>query len=161
MPGAKAAFPPDLYRSSCRRLALQDTLTRLFGRQAMRFSFQAKGSGHSGLISISRCGQEVLERTACRVDPTNGSILLRLEVGFPANGRIVNARELEKFFLTICPSVRDLLCCIPIWRLIGCRKRRTWRGSSIFGRCSQRWAFEPLMQVKAYCRVNPAFLPGP
>ena len=104
VPGAKAAFPPDLYRSSCRRLALQDTLTRLFGRQAMRFSFQAKGSGHSGLISISRCGQEVLERTACRVDPTNGSILLRLEVGFPANGRIVNARELEKILFDYLPQ---------------------------------------------------------
>lgn len=104
VPGAKAAFPPDLYRSSCRRLALQDALTRLFGRQAMRFSFQAKGSGHSGLISISRCGQEVLERTACRVDPTNGSILLRLEVGFPANGRIVNARELEKILFDYLPQ---------------------------------------------------------
>lgn len=104
VPGAKAAFPPDLYRSSCRRLALQDALTRLFGRQAMRFSFQAKGSGHSGLISISRCGQEVLERTACRVDPTNGSILLRLEVGFPANGRTVNARELEKILFDYLPQ---------------------------------------------------------
>ncbi len=104
VPGAKAAFPPDLYRRSCRRLALQDALTRLFGRQAMRFSFQAKGSGHSGLISISRCGQEVLERTACRVDPTNGSILLRLEVGFPANGRTVNARELEKILFDYLPQ---------------------------------------------------------
>lgn len=46
-------------------------------------SFQAKGSGHSGLISISRCGQEVLERTACALDPEHGDLLLRLEVASP------------------------------------------------------------------------------
>ena len=51
----------------CKRIALQDHLTRLFSAQTERFSFQAKGSGKSGLISISRCGQEVLERSACEI----------------------------------------------------------------------------------------------
>ena len=102
--GKTAAFPPDLYQTPCRRVALQDQLTRRFGREAADASFQARGSGHSGLISVSRCGQEVLERTACRIDPKTGNVLLRLEIGFPANGRTINAGELEKILFTLLPQ---------------------------------------------------------
>ena len=35
---------------------------------------QRDGSGKSGLIAVSRPGQEVLERTACSVDPASGDI---------------------------------------------------------------------------------------
>ncbi|HIZ84198.1 MAG TPA: ABC-ATPase domain-containing protein [Firmicutes bacterium] len=101
--GRTAAFPPSLWGQPCRRIALQDELTRQFGRQAARISFQAKGSGHSGLVAVSRCGQEVLERTACRIDPESGEVLLRLEVGFPAAGRTINARELEKILFDLLP----------------------------------------------------------
>ena len=101
--GRQAGFPKELYRLPCQRIALQDALIRRFGRLAGQASFQAKGSGHSGLISISRCGQEVLERTACQLDPSTGSITLRLEVGFPANGRTINARELEKILFDLLP----------------------------------------------------------
>ena len=94
--GKRAAFPPELYRTSCRRVAIQDALIRRFGRLAAGASGQARGSGHSGLIALSRCGQEVLERTACTLNPDSGDVLLRLEVGFPANGRTINARELEQ-----------------------------------------------------------------
>ena len=94
--GKWAAFPPELYRTSCRRVAIQDALIRRFGRLAAGASGQARGSGHSGLIALSRCGQEVLERTACTLNPDSGDVLLRLEVGFPANGRTINARELER-----------------------------------------------------------------
>ena len=101
--GRTAEFPPELYRLPCQRIALQDELTRQFGRQAAQVSFQARGSGQSGLISVSRCGQEVLERTACSLDPQSGGLLLRLEVGFPANGRTINARELEKILFDFLP----------------------------------------------------------
>ena len=101
--GRQAGFPAQLYRLPCQRIALQDELTRQFGRLANQSSFQAKGSGHSGLISISRCGQEVLERTACQLNPNTGEIVLRLEVGFPANGRTINARELEKILFDLLP----------------------------------------------------------
>ncbi len=102
--GKIAGFPRALYQSPCQRIALQDTLTRYFGRYAGQASFQAKGSGHSGLISVSRCGQQVLERTACCLDPESGNLVLRLEVGFPANGRTINARELEKILFQLLPQ---------------------------------------------------------
>ena len=105
--GRAAGFPPELCDRPHRRIALQDQLTRRFGAAAERFSFQAKGSGQSGLIAVSRCGQEVLERTACRLDPKSGDVLMRFEVGFPANGRTVNAGELGKILFDFLPKCAE------------------------------------------------------
>lgn len=102
--GRTAGFPQELYGGDHQRIALQDELTRQFGRRAEQFAFKAKGSGKSGLISVSRCTQEVLERTACRIDPKSGDIVLRMEIGFPANGRTINARELEKILFDFVPE---------------------------------------------------------
>ena len=102
--GKTAGFPQELYKGDHQRIALQDELTRQFGRRAEQFAFKAKGSGKSGLISVSRCGQEVLERTACTMDPSTGDIVLRMEIGFPANGRTINARELEKILFDFVPE---------------------------------------------------------
>ena len=89
----KASFPAFCFASSITRIALQDFLTRKFEEQISAYSFRAKGSGKSGLLSITRCGQEILERTACQI--TEEDIILRFTVGFPANGRTINAPELE------------------------------------------------------------------
>ena len=105
--GRAAGFPPELYDRPHRRIALQDQLTRRFGAAAERFSFQAKGSGQSGLIAVSRCDQEVLERTACRLDPKSGDVLMRFQVGFPANGRTVNAGELGKILFDFLPKCAE------------------------------------------------------
>ena len=100
---AQAGFPEEYYRTSYRRIALQDYLTRQFGKAVSAFLFQAKGSGKSGLISISRCGQEVLERTAFEME--GGNFLVRFEVGFPANGRTINAFELKKILFDYLPEI--------------------------------------------------------
>lgn len=102
--GKVAGFPIELYKDRHQRTALQDELTRQFGRRAEQFAFKAKGSGKSGLISVSRCHQEVLERTACQMDPGTGNLILRMEIGFPANGRTINARELEKILFDFVPE---------------------------------------------------------
>lgn len=104
VPGKQAGFSEASYQKKWRRIALQDTLIRQFYQMAESFSFQAKGSGKSGLISVSRCGQEILERSACEIEEKSGTIHFRLEVGFPANGRTVNARELEKILFTFLPK---------------------------------------------------------
>ncbi|MDE6387542.1 MAG: ABC-ATPase domain-containing protein [Lachnospiraceae bacterium] len=98
----KAGFPAQYYDTPAKRVTLQDHLTRLFGRWVSGGSFQAKGSGKSGLMTVSRCGQQVLERTAMRV--SDGDVTLRFEAGFPANGRTINARELEKMLFDILPD---------------------------------------------------------
>ena len=98
----RAAFPTAFYNTFEKRVTLQDHLTRLFAREVSGGSFQAKGSGKSGLLSVSRCGQQVLERTALKVK--EGNLTLRFEAGFPANGRTINARELEKMLFDILPD---------------------------------------------------------
>ena len=106
----QAGFPQELYHSPETRIALQDHLIRLFHREIDRFNFRAKGSGKSGLISISHCRQEVLDRTACQIQPETGEVRIRLEVGFPANGRTINSTELTRIlfeFLPVC--VRESL----------------------------------------------------
>lgn len=98
-----AGFPSAYYAAKWNQTALEDYLIRRFHKQADRFCFQAKGSGKSGIITVSRCGQEVLERTACEI--TSDGVIVRFEVGFPANGRTINATELEKIlfdFLPVC-----------------------------------------------------------
>ncbi len=97
-----AGFPKEYYASRCRKIALQDLLIRTFGAEAGKYSFQAKGSGKSGLISVSRCGQEILERSACEITP-NGEVIFRLHVGFPANGRTINAGELIRILFQFLP----------------------------------------------------------
>ena len=104
VPGKTAGFPQGLYQKKCRQIALQDYLIRQFYKQCEKYSFKAKGSGKSGLISVTRCGQEILERSACKVFPESGNVTLRFEVGFPANGRTINARELIKILFEFLPA---------------------------------------------------------
>lgn len=96
-----AGFPALCWRSPENRTALEDYLLRRFGRQADRFSRQARGSGKSGVLSVTRPGQEVLQRTDCQIRA--GAVTVRFEVGFPANGRTINARELEKILFDFIP----------------------------------------------------------
>lgn len=102
VPMAKAGFPKEYIGEKIKRITFQDHLTRLFAHEIKGGSFIAKGSGKSGLLAVSRCGQEVLERTACRADEKK--VIVRFEAGFPANGRSVNAGELEKILFRILPD---------------------------------------------------------
>lgn len=113
--GKSAGFSQELYRLKCQKTALEDFLLREMGRRLQQVSFRAKGSGKSGLMSVSVLGQEVLERSGCQVNPENGDIVLRMEIGFPANGRTINARELEKIlfeFLPKCVSKSLFYCAL-------------------------------------------------
>ena len=97
-----AAFPEYAMKNTRTRTALADELLRTFAAQINHFTFKAKGSGKSGLISVTHCGQEILTRTACEVNEKE--ITARFAVGFPANGRTINARELEKILFTYLPE---------------------------------------------------------
>lgn len=102
--GRSAGFPASFYDTKYKQVALCDHLTRLFYQALSKISFRAKGSGKSDLFSVSKCGQQVLERTACTIDPSNGDISVHFEAGFPANGRTVNARELDKMLFRLLPD---------------------------------------------------------
>lgn len=102
--GSKGAFPKGSYDTKEKKTALEDFLLRSFGKQLAAFNRVAKGSGKSGTVTVTRPGQEILERTACLVDSATGSIKIRLHVGFPANGRTINSRELMKILFDFLPK---------------------------------------------------------
>lgn len=102
VPARKAAFPIQLLDQPYKRTAAADYVLRAFSRAIGRFAFKADGSGKSGLIGVTRPGQEVLSRTACEF--TKDGLLVRFEVGFPAAGRTVLAGELEKILFDYLPK---------------------------------------------------------
>lgn len=104
IPSVKAAFPRDLYDNEEKKVALEDQLLRLFAGELRKYSFKAKGSGKSGFMGAVMPGPEVLKRTGCEIS-CKGAVLVRFEVGFPANGRRINSRELEKMLVQFVPEV--------------------------------------------------------
>lgn len=98
----EAGFPEFTCQDDLTRTALADELLRTFGEEIRKYTYKAKGSGKSGQISVTSCGQEVLKRTACEVGERE--IVARFSVGFPANGRTIHARELEKILFEYLPA---------------------------------------------------------
>lgn len=103
LPLKKAGFPERYLEKRHTKTALEDLILRSFSKALDQYSFKAKGSGKSGLISTSRPGPEIMRRTA--VEFNNIALLVRFEVGFPANGRTINAQELEKILLEFLPQI--------------------------------------------------------
>ncbi|MCZ0902094.1 ATPase, partial [Microcoleus sp. HI-ES] len=58
-----AQIPRELFNSRSREIALRDYLTRQFDQAAHSISSK-RGTGKSGMIAVTRFGQEVLERTS-------------------------------------------------------------------------------------------------
>lgn len=128
VPMEAAAWPSDLYRSRARHLALADFLTRRVqrniedgrgpreesasgprprGRHDRRGGrgSTGRGSGKSGLIQIDVGGQEVLERSALQLG--EGFVEARIEVGLPAAGRRVLARQAESLLCETLPELAE------------------------------------------------------
>lgn len=98
-----AKFPGELFDEKYKNIAFCDFLTRLFSRNIYKHGEKIFGSGKSGLIEISRCPQEILERTSIVID--KDKIEARFYVGFPARGRSVLANELEKILFNVVPNI--------------------------------------------------------
>lgn len=99
----ESKFPKELITIKYKNIAVSDFLVRLFSKNIRKYGEKIFGSGKSGLIEISRAGQEILERTAIIID--SEKIEARFYVGFPAKGRSVLAKELEKILFNVIPKV--------------------------------------------------------
>ena len=100
-----AKFPGELFDEKYKRIAVCDFINRLFSKNIYKYTEKISGSGKSGLIEISKCGQQILERTSVVIN--NKDIEVRFYVGFPAKGRSVLAKELEKILFSIIPQIVD------------------------------------------------------
>lgn len=98
-----AKIPLELVDKSHKKVAVCDFLTRLFSSNIFKYGEKVFGSGKSGLIEISRCPEQILERTSIIID--KDKVEARFYVGFPARGRSVLAKELEKILFNIVPNV--------------------------------------------------------
>ncbi|MBK5239999.1 ABC-ATPase domain-containing protein [Clostridium sp.] len=112
-----AEFPKELFDNKNKNTAVADYLTREFYSNINRCSTKVFGSGKSGLIAISRCPQEILTRTSIIID--NDKIEARFYVGFPARGRSVLSRELEKILYNVIPNIVENTL---IYKNINCEK---------------------------------------
>jgi predicted ABC-class ATPase len=100
---AEAQLPASLFRTPVRRTAFADYLARRFDRAIGRPGPGRRGSGKSGLISVDAGGQQVLERTAVRLD--TGWVEVRLEAGLPAAGRRVLGSEAAEMLCRELPEI--------------------------------------------------------
>lgn len=98
-----AKFPKELIDNKGRNIAVSDYLTREFYFNINKFSEKIFGSGKSGLIAISKCPREILERTSIIID--EDKVEARFYVGFPARGRSVLSNELVKILYNVIPNI--------------------------------------------------------
>lgn len=96
-------FPKNLFDEKYKKITICDFLTRLFSKNIYKYGEKVFGSGKSGLIEISKCSQQVIERTSIIIN--NEKIEARFYVGFPERGRSVLSKELEKILFNIIPNI--------------------------------------------------------
>jgi predicted ABC-class ATPase len=104
IPHSFCFIPPDMCSHNTRKKAYCDFLARRFYRES--FALTAKrGTGNSGLITIDKPGQAILERNS--VIFSDHCIELRFFIGLPADGRNIAGKIAEKMLLEELPAIID------------------------------------------------------
>ena len=98
-----AKFPEETYCNKSREIALRDYLTRAFFAASRQFCKGRRGTGKSGIISITRPIQEIVERTSILV--TDQYVEARFSMGLPAFGRRIAAQHAETMFFKELPRI--------------------------------------------------------
>jgi len=101
----EAGFPDELLDSKEKIIAVSDFLTRTFRNSINHFNSGINGTGKSGLLTIDRCGQEMLERTSVLI--RRDRIEARFEIGLPAAGRRILGKAANNIFADIIPKIVD------------------------------------------------------
>ncbi|MEG4808888.1 ABC-ATPase domain-containing protein [Microcoleus sp. F8-D3] len=111
VPPSIAQLPRELFNSRSREIALRDYLTRQFDKAANSISSK-RGTGKSGMIAVTRFGQEVLERTSAFIISSHtsnlkdlGGVELRFSVGLPAGGRSILGRQAAEMLCEDIPEI--------------------------------------------------------
>ena len=91
-----AGFPRELFSNHSREVALCDYVTRAFHAACEDVCRGRRGTGKGGEIGIDAPGQEVLERSAVRVNAR--FIEARFVMGLPAFGRRIAGRQAASMF---------------------------------------------------------------
>lgn len=100
---AATGLDASLSENRSRTVGLCDYLTRVFFANCRTFCRGNRGTGKSGLITIDRPGQEILETTAMVVNEK--VVEARFFMGLPARGRRVLARDAAAMFFNELPQI--------------------------------------------------------
>ncbi|MGC9529400.1 MAG: ABC-ATPase domain-containing protein [Candidatus Bipolaricaulaceae bacterium] len=103
VPQRVAGFPPELFRTTPRRVALEDFLVRAMAAAMRNCTKGKRGSGRSGRFGVVDFGQCVLPRTATAV--SEAQVEAVMDCGLPAAGRRVLGRQAEEMLLTELPQL--------------------------------------------------------
>jgi predicted ABC-class ATPase len=103
VPIEHAAYPPEIWGTTERRVALEDFVGRRIAQVIGEVVKGRRGTGKSGEVHIATGGQEVLLRNAIVL--TDDWIEARLTVGLPADGRTILAREAHEMLFHELPPV--------------------------------------------------------
>ena len=98
-----SGFAPDMTTNKSRTIALADFLTRRFYDACKKTARGNRGSGKSGIITIDRPVQEILERSAMKID--DKMVEARFCLGLPAAGRRIAGLEARAMFFEELPRI--------------------------------------------------------
>jgi predicted ABC-class ATPase len=101
MSKTNAGYKGEWIHPACRHTAFEDFIARHAAAKIRELERKRKGTGKSGLIYIDQPGQEILPRTAVKVD--EHTIELRLSIGLPAAGRRILGKEAVKLLCEDIP----------------------------------------------------------
>jgi predicted ABC-class ATPase len=105
VPHEVSGITAELYSTRIRQIALRDFLARRFALAAAQISQGRRGTGHSGLITLDRPSQAILERSVAVLGEIAAEV--RFFIGLPANGRKINARTAEAMLFEELPAIVD------------------------------------------------------
>ena len=98
-----SGFTPDMTANRSRTIALADFLMRRFHEACKKIARGNRGSGKSGIITIDRPVQEILERSAMKIDEK--MVEARFFMGLPAAGRRIAGLEARAMLFEELPRI--------------------------------------------------------
>ncbi len=96
-------FPGWMTETRIREVALRDFLARQVFNQSTNICRGRRGTGNSGIITISEAGQAILERTSVII--TESFIEARICLGMPAAGRKVKSKVALSMLFEELPEI--------------------------------------------------------
>ena len=86
-----------------RSVAARDYLARRFFTESQRICPGRRGTGYSGVITLSEPGQEILDRSSVAFD--DEAVEIRFFIGLPGRGRSVDATTAATMLLEELPEI--------------------------------------------------------
>ncbi len=96
----------NIFNTKVSEIAFRDFLARNFYNAAIKKSKGRRGTGNSGIITIAKPGQTILERNSVIVNKE--IIEVRFFIGLPANGRKINSQICKVMLFEELPEIIEL-----------------------------------------------------